>query len=165
MGKRRLDETGQRIINYRFPKVRVTLVKETNFQFDAPQILCPADAVRVAAQVLQDNYGSDQKESLWCIYLNTQNRVTGIEAVATGTGNSCGVCMADLFRGALVAGAESIIMAHNHPSGNLSPSPEDISLTRRVIDGAKLINLAVLDHVIFNDETYYSLKEHTSLLF
>jgi DNA repair protein RadC len=65
----------------------------------------------------------------------------------------------EIFRGAIVASAASIIISHNHPSGNAEPSEEDIRVTRQIVEAGKIIGIPVHDHIIFTDETFTSLAE------
>jgi DNA repair protein RadC len=65
----------------------------------------------------------------------------------------------EVFRGAIVATCANIILAHNHPSGNLEPSREDISITKKLVEAGKIVDISVLDHIIFGDDGYTSFVE------
>ena len=65
----------------------------------------------------------------------------------------------EVFRGAIVATCANIIIAHNHPSGNLEPSKEDISITKKLVEAGKIIDISVLDHIIFTDDGFTSFEE------
>lgn len=96
-------------------------------------------------------------------WLNSANRVVGFEVVSEGTLNSSLVHPREVFRGAIVETAASIIISHNHPSGNPQPSTEDLGITRQLQEASKVIGIPLHDHIIFTDETYYSFAEHQQL--
>jgi DNA repair protein RadC len=93
------------------------------------------------------------------ILLDTRNRVLAVETVYKGSLNSAVVRISELFRGAIKANSAAIIMAHNHPSGDPSPSPEDVRLTRDAVQAGKLLGIDVLDHLIIGQGRWLSLKE------
>jgi DNA repair protein RadC len=92
-------------------------------------------------------------------WLSASNRVTGFEIVSEGILNSSLVHPREVFRGAIVATCASIIVAHNHPSGNPEPSANDLEITVQLVEAGKLIGIRVHDHVLFTDSTYTSLAE------
>ncbi len=91
--------------------------------------------------------------------LDTKHRVLRTTIVASGTLNSTVVEPRDVFREALLAGAAAVVAFHNHPSGDPSPSPEDVTLTRRLRAAGTLMGVDVVDHVVLGDGRYCSLKE------
>lgn len=99
------------------------------------------------------------RERFVVFWLSSANKVLGFEVVSEGTLNSSLVHPREVFRGAIVATAAAIIIAHNHPSGNLEPSNEDIAITRQIADAGKIIGIPVHDHIIFTDDTYTSFAE------
>jgi len=122
---------------------------------DTPAIQSPEDA----AALLMPRIGHLEKEHLVVLLLNTRNRLLGepIE-VYNGSLNASMVRVGEIFRPALQANAASIIVAHNHPSGDVSPSPEDVALTRAFVEAGKLLDVDVLDHLIMGANRYLSLK-------
>jgi len=98
-------------------------------------------------------------EELWVLLLNTRNIVLDKQKLYVGSVNSSQVRVAEVFRSAIRANALSIILVHNHPSGDATPSPEDIALTRAVIQAGRLLDIEVLDHVVIGFQTFTSLKE------
>lgn len=122
---------------------------------DTPAIQSPEDA----AALLMPRIGHLEKEHLVVLLLNTRNRLLGepIE-VYNGSLNASMVRVGEIFRPALQANAASIIIAHNHPSGDVSPSPEDVALTRAFVEAGKLLDVDVLDHLIMGANRYLSLK-------
>jgi DNA repair protein RadC len=100
-----------------------------------------------------------QKEHFVCLFLNTKNHVIAKETISIGSLNAAIVHPREVFRAAIKRAAASIICAHNHPSGDPSPSREDIDLTRRLVEAGTIIGIEVLDHVIIGQERHGSLKE------
>ncbi len=100
-----------------------------------------------------------KKERLTTLHLDTKNNVIREEVVSIGTLNSNIVHPREVFKSALIESAASVILTHNHPSGDPSPSREDIAVTRKLVDGGKLLGIEVLDHVIIGDGRYVSLKD------
>ena len=110
-----------------------------------------------------ENYQSlfkDQvRERFVVLWLNSANKVIGFEIISEGILNSSLTHPREVFRGAIVSTCASIILAHNHPSGNPEPSQEDISITKQIVDSGKIIGIPVHDHIIFADNNYTSLAE------
>ena len=103
------------------------------------------------------------KERFIVFWLNSANRVTGFEIITEGILNSSLVHPREVFRGAIVATCASIIIAHNHPSGNPEPSTEDLQITKQIVETGKIIGIPVHDHIIFADNTYTSFAERALL--
>lgn len=100
-----------------------------------------------------------RQEHFVCLYLNTKNQVIHKQTIFIGSLNSSIVHPREVFREALRRSAASIICLHNHPSGDPTPSREDIEVTKRLSECGKLIGIEVLDHIIIGDKRYVSLKE------
>ena len=97
------------------------------------------------------------KEQFVVFWLGTSNIVTGFEIVSVGNLNSSVVHPREVFRSAIINNCNSIILAHNHPSGNIEASQEDIKITKVLIKAGEILNIKVLDHIIFCDENYSSM--------
>jgi DNA repair protein RadC len=100
-----------------------------------------------------------QKEHFVCLFLNTKNQVIGQETLSIGSLNASIVHPREVFLAAIKRSSASIICVHNHPSGDPTPSPEDIQITARLAEAGKLLGIDVLDHVIIGDLSSVSLKE------
>lgn len=100
-----------------------------------------------------------KKERFTTLHLDTKNNVIREEIVSIGTLNSNIVHPREVFKSALIESAASVILTHNHPSGDPTPSREDVAVTRKLVDGGKLLGIDVLDHVIIGDGSYVSLKD------
>jgi DNA repair protein RadC len=122
---------------------------------EKPAIHSPADA---AALVQYEMAGLTQ-EHLWVINLDTRNRLLNIEKVYIGSLNSSMVRVGELFRTAIQRNAASIIVVHNHPSGDPTPSPEDIALTKSIVQAGKLLDIDLLDHLVIGQNKFVSMKE------
>jgi len=109
--------------------------------------------------------GNEFQEHFVVFMLDVKNKVIGYYVAAVGGISHCPVDVRCVFRTALIVGATSIILAHNHPSGSTTPSEDDITLTKRVGEIARTIGLVILDHVIVTQESYYSLRTSMPNLF
>ncbi len=99
------------------------------------------------------------EEYLYMICMNNKLVVTGIFELSHGNVNSSIVSVREMFQKALLANAVSIIIMHNHPSGDPKPSNEDIQITKRMVEAGQLLGVQVLDHIIIGRPGYTSLKE------
>jgi DNA repair protein RadC len=137
---------------------RVVLEKEVSMNYpDLSYIIrSPEDVVQVGKSFMRIH--EEPEEYMYMICLNTKNRVIGVFEISHGNVNSSIVGTREVFQKALLANAVSIILMHNHPSGDPSPSKQDIEITRRLSEAGKLIGIEVLDHIIIGDR-YTSLKE------
>lgn len=111
------------------------------------------------ANLFMDEMRYLQKEHFKVLLLDTKNQIIVTEEISVGTLNASIVHPRDVFKAAIKRNANSIILIHNHPSGDPTPSNEDINITNRLIDGGNLIGIKVLDHIIIGDNRYISFKE------
>ena len=122
---------------------------------ERPIIRTPDDV----AALLMPRFRYETKESFIAILLSTKNHVLKTPVISVGSLNASIVHPRELFREAINASAAAVILAHNHPSGDPAPSPEDVSLTRKLVDAGKLLDIPVLDHIVLGDGKYISFKE------
>lgn len=122
---------------------------------ERPQVRSPADA---ASLVMSDMSLLDQ-EQLRVLLLDMRKRVLRVENVYKGSLNSSTVRGCEVFREAIRANAASLILVHNHPSGDPAPSPEDVALTEQIVQAGRLLSIEVLDHLIIGQQRFISLKE------
>lgn len=122
---------------------------------DQMTIHSPADA----ANLVLYEMGALEQEELWLILLDTRNRVQKIEHVYRGSVNNSQVRVGELFKKAIRINATSLIVVHNHPSGDPTPSPEDVAITRSIVQAGRLLDVAVLDHLVIGRGNWVSLKE------
>lgn len=112
-----------------------------------------------AFEVLRSQYADLNHEEFWILLVNQANRVQSKQLISRGGRAGTVVDAKLVFETALRHKATSIILSHNHPSGNLKPSDQDRTLTKKIIEGGKLLDVRVLDHLIFSNDTYYSFSD------
>ncbi|MFH1145046.1 MAG: DNA repair protein RadC [Candidatus Eisenbacteria bacterium] len=117
-------------------------------------IACPRHVQEYAR-----TYAAAQKEHFLAIHLNTRHVPTALEVVSIGTLSTSLVHPREVFRTAIAGGSASLILVHNHPSGDPSPSPDDIEITTRLVKVGQLVGIEILDHVILAQERYFSFRE------
>jgi DNA repair protein RadC len=122
---------------------------------DKPAIHSPADA----AAMVQYDMSALQQEELRVMLLDTRNRVQFIETVYRGSVNSSQVRIAEIFKAAIRRNAANLIVIHNHPSGDPTPSPDDVAITRAILQAGELLDVKLLDHIIVGSGRFVSMKE------
>jgi DNA repair protein RadC len=101
------------------------------------------------------------KEHFWCLCLDTKNHILRIELVTLGLLDQTVVHPREVFRPAISCSAKSIVLAHNHPSGDPQPSDKDVTLTARLIECSRILDIQILDHVVVGEGAdYWSMQEH-----
>lgn len=119
------------------------------------QIRSPADV----AQLLMAEMSHLDQEHLRVVNLDTKNRVQKITTVYIGSVNSSAVRIGEVFKDAIRLNSTAVIVVHNHPSGAPDPSPEDVLVTRQIVDAGKLLDCDVLDHLVIGNGRYVSMRE------
>ena len=139
------------------PRIKVSMVKEADVVFCANPIRTPSQV----ETLVRDFIGPSDREHFIVVHLSTRHIVTAIETISIGTISASLVHPREVFKSAIVKSSAGIIVAHNHPSGNVNPSEEDLSITRRLVEVGELIGVEVLDHVIVGGESdTYSMREN-----
>ena len=100
-----------------------------------------------------------RKECFWAVLLNGKNRFLKLARVSEGSLTASLVHPREVFRPAILAAAAGLLCVHNHPSGDPAPSPEDLQITRRLVEVGRLIGIRVLDHVIVGEKEYFSFAD------
>lgn len=134
-------ELGQRLAKARFPEARI--------------IRSPRDA----ADLVMEELRYLQKEHFVCLFLNTKNHIIAQETLSVGSLNASIVHPREVFRAAMKCSSASIVCVHNHPSGDPTPSPEDVNMTERLCRAGEIVGIDVLDHIVIGDGSFVSLKE------
>ena len=122
---------------------------------ERPTINSPANGVAIVGPKLEGL----EKEELWVIILNNRNHVLDTKMIYRGSVNSAQIRVGELFKDAVAMNGTSIILAHNHPSGDPAPSPDDVAVTRSIVEAGKLLDIELLDHLIIGKGRWVSLKE------
>lgn len=139
-------------LRYLVPEMRLALIKEPA---KAPTaIRCPEDIdlfIEPLRHYAEENFVS--------FHLNAKFEVIGHQIISRGTVSASLVHPREVFKAAIINNSYALIVAHNHPGGSLTPSPEDIETTRQLISAAKIIGISLLDHIIVASTGHYSLRE------
>ena len=141
--------------NYKGMRCRVCLVRE-NTGDEIIKIRKPADAYELVKEELIHS----DREMLLSVLLTVRNDLIGVETISIGSITASTTTPRDVFKSAILANAVAIIVCHNHPSGNLIPSDEDIELTKQLIAAGEMLGIKVLDHLIVSNQGYKSLRDH-----
>jgi DNA repair protein RadC len=112
---------------------------------------------------LIQHYGDRKQEHFLCVSINGANEVMNVRVVSIGLVNKSQVHPREVFADVIAERASAVIVAHNHPNGTLQPSDEDIQITGKLKDAAKILGLNLLDHIIFNSKGYHSFVEKGQL--
>ncbi len=131
----------------------IELVKR--YLITKPKIITPDDAVKCCYELL-----SRKKEYIVVLYLNMRKMLLGKEYLSIGSSENAYIEPKEVFIPALKYNASSIIILHNHPSGETDPSKNDIELTKNLVEAGNILNIEVLDHIIVSETEYFSFKEH-----
>lgn len=129
--------------------------RKSEDKINREQITTSKDAV----DIFQPLLGDKAHEEFWILFLNRANHVIGKNQVSSGGMTGTVVDPKMIFKAALDAKAVSIILCHNHPSGNVKPSQQDTDLTKKILAAGKLLEISVLDHVIVSQGAYYSFAD------
>lgn len=119
-----------------------------------PVIASPADALPLLEEIRDQ-----RREHFLCLYLNARNQVIFREVVSIGSLSASIVHPREVFQAAIAHSAASVVLSHNHPSGDVSPSRDDIELTRRLVRAGEIMGIDVLDHIIMAAQDFLSMKE------
>ena len=137
------------------PVFRLSLVKDHAITYkNSSPVYTPEDVYKVLQQYLQDT----DREHFVVVFLDAHCAVIGINTVSVGTLTESLVHPREVFKGAILANAASIIVAHNHPSGEARPSEADLNVTSKLKEAGRIIGIPLEDHVIVAEENYYSLR-------
>lgn len=139
--------------------VRLQMVKETIEYYGSKKVRSPADV----EEVVRTFIGHADREVFLALYLSTANNINSIHVVSIGSLNQLVVHPRECFKAALLSNADAVILAHNHPSGEVIPSAEDKQITIKLRECGQLLNIRVLDHVIVGDKGYFSFQENALL--
>lgn len=138
-----------------YQKVKLQMIKEKNFTYNSLKISSSIDVVKEVNKFEKLENESEEKMILIC--LNTKNQIVNYCEIASGGTNYCMIDPKTIFKSALLSNASKIILVHNHPSGDIKPSQEDLKLTERIKQVCELVEIQLLDHIIIGDEDFKSI--------
>ena len=143
-------------MNYEMDRVSIRMVKDPPLISEKP-IIGPESAI----EILNDYLGDFDRELMVLVNLRTDGKPINMNIMSMGTVNASIACPREALKAAILSNAASVLIFHNHPSGNLRPSREDITTTDKMIKAFSLLDISVLDHIIIGpDDRFYSLREH-----
>ena len=141
----------------RITKYRLELIKESSKLYEVEkEVSSPSDVYNQLESIF--NLSNQAEEVLVMLVLDTKNKIIGAFEVSRGSLNSSIVHPREIFKRALLINGASIILGHNHPSGDTTPSKEDKEVTLKLKEGGKILEIELLDHIIVGDRGYTSLK-------
>jgi DNA repair protein RadC len=140
---------------HRVPKYKVQLVRDGSVPFTTRICATP----RQAADLFRAFVGDSDREHLVAIFLDTQNRFLGLHTVSIGTLDYSVVHPREVFKAAILSNASSLVLAHNHPSGESAPSEEDVRITRELQKAGELLDIPLMDHIVVGEASYTSFME------
>lgn len=148
------------IMKYELPEVRIRLCEGASLYSTKP-ISDP----ETANKLIRKEMKYLDRESLVVLNLDYQLHPINFNVVSIGCDNRSSFKLSDVFKTSILSSASCIMLFHNHPSGNPSPSEEDIDITRRIINAGSLLDINLMDHIIVGGDTYYSFRKSMSYLF
>lgn len=128
--------------------INIQMVRERELLYNGARLTTPELATEAFCALI----GNPDREYFVCMMLDGKNRITGIHTVSQGSLNQSIVHPRETFKAAILANAAAIVLAHNHPTGDLTPSYEDMEVTRRLKEAGELLGIKVLDHIIVDTE-------------
>jgi len=148
-----------KLFNHFIPEIQISVKVKGAKSSELTQITSSEDVYAIL-KLCFNQYKINWLEEVVMICVNKSNKMIGFFKVSTGGVSEAILDPKVIFTTALnVAGTCAIILAHNHPSGNLKPSEQDVSITKKIKDGGKLLDIKLLDHLIVTDEGYFSFNE------
>ena len=145
-------------MSYRIPVVKISMVRDGSITIEERLVRESTKAQRV----IRDLIGGNDREEFVALFLDAKNRVMSVHTVAVGSLSLCIVHPREVFKAAILANASGIIVAHNHPSGDPTPSREDRELTDRLCEAGRILGITVLDHIIVGAENSDGRPSYTS---
>lgn len=129
---------------------------------DRKAIYSKENAVSIFKEIFEDFM--EHHEEVWAMYLNKANKVIGVSQISKGGISGTIIDTRIILQTALKSSASSIIIVHNHPSGNLNPSDDDVKITRKLKDACQIMDITLLDHIILTRESHFSFCNQTIIL-
>jgi DNA repair protein RadC len=140
---------------------RITLVRDRRVAFEPCQLVNSQQSQPLIKKLIESQ-GQPDREQFCVILLNSKNEIIGLNIVSTGDLSSAKVHPREVLKPAILSNSAAMILSHNHPSGDLSPSPEDIAITTVIVQASKIMGIQVHEHLIISmqDDSYFSFADH-----
>ena len=138
---------------FSIPQLEVSMVREV--QVASPCYRCSEE---VAESEIAKDLKKCDREKFICIHLNNKNQIISFEVVSTGSLTSSIVHPREVYKGAILSNAASVIFMHNHPSGDPEPSNDDLEITKRLEKAGEILGISVLDHIIVGPKRFFSFR-------
>ena len=150
-----MENNQKKVPAKRIQLVDVVLERKGSQLFSGRRVRSPEDA----ANIIRDFIGDSDRERFVVLGMSTKNEPQVLQIVHTGSINASIVHPRDVMKALILANCASCVVGHNHPSNDVTPSPEDIDVTERLVEAGKILGIDVLDHIILSSNTFLSLKE------
>ncbi len=144
--------------SYKGYRVSLRLVRENLAEYEPVSVCSPREVYEFMSGLSRSD-----RERIYSLHLDSKNVLMGCEEISCGTLSSSLVHPREVFKSAILSSCASIIVVHNHPSGDPQPSGDDEAVTRRLYDAGNLLGIDLLDSIILGDDCYYSFKESGGL--
>jgi DNA repair protein RadC len=145
---------------YKGIRCRVCLIREST-----NEELIDINGAEDVYDLVKEELVNADREILLSVMLTVKNQLIGVETVNIGSLHATVISPREVFKSALLANAFGIVICHNHPSGNLDPSKDDIAITKTLVDAGELLGIKVLDHLIISNRGYTSMRDHHNFPF
>lgn len=153
-----------KVVKRRVPVYEIRVERVRTIQYLDREVNGPAAAVDLAREIIAEEIAAYDREHFVALYLNTKNRPVGYQVISVGTLTAALVHPREVFKAAILSNANAVVVAHNHPSGDPTPSREDREITRRLKEAGQILGIELLDHlVIGHDGRYTSFRERALL--
>jgi DNA repair protein RadC len=146
---------------YTIPRYTIGLIKEPTTHFTPTPHYDSSESVYACLKPILAN---QDREHMYGLFLDAKHALIGINHIAMGNMTEAFIHPREVFKCAILLNAAALILAHNHPSGDPSPSREDRLLTTRLAEAGTLLGIALLDHLIIGEDRYYSFADHGTLM-
>lgn len=150
-----MEEKQKKVPAKRIQLVDVVLERKGSQMFEGRRVRSPEDA----ANIIRDFIGDSDREKFVVLGMSTKNEPTVLQVVHTGSINASIVHPREVMKALLLSNACTAVVCHNHPSNDVTPSPEDIDVTERLVEAGKIIGIDVMDHIILGSDKFLSMKE------
>ena len=147
---------------YFIPLYRLSLAKDKRVRFETTQLNNPQLAHPMVRKLIK-KHGQGDREQFCVVLLTAKNGIIGFNIVSTGDLNSASVSPREVLKPAILANASAMILCHNHPSGDITPSNADYALTKQIVQAAKLVGIQVHEHLIISmddEDRFYSFSDN-----